>query len=186
MSQGCHLTVLLFALSACSGSSDVDESARGSAGSSGATSPTNESLPLEGGSGGASAEAAGGGAEASPEVDSEEASAGDFVRFVDPETGFETDAVHDVDRQVVHFDAANDAMVWAASGDAVTGWTTSGADLSWDRSGVRFRVRFGTEDGARRAYFTEAGPGTICDLDITAPDNLSIRATSERPPEESE
>ena len=29
-----------------------------------------------------------------------------------------------------------------------------------------FEIRFGTEGGQRRAYFTERGPGTICDIDL--------------------
>jgi hypothetical protein len=43
-------------------------------------------------------------------------------------------------------------------------------------------VRFGSEAGEARAYFTEAGPGTICNLSIRGPDQLSISATSETPP----
>jgi hypothetical protein len=64
----------------------------------------------------------------------------------------------------------------------VSGWTTSGNDLRWNLSGG-FRVRFGTEDGERRAYFTEAGPGTICNLDIRGPNQLSISPSGERPPQ---
>jgi hypothetical protein len=104
-----------------------------------------------------------------------------LVLFVDAETGLGTVDVHDVDRQVVRFDANSRSMLWAASGDAVGGWVTDGNALSWSRGGA-FRVRFGTEAGERRAYFTEAGPGTICNLEITGPDQLSIRASSETPP----
>jgi hypothetical protein len=43
-------------------------------------------------------------------------------------------------------------------------------------------VRFGTEEGERRAYFTEAGPGTICNLRVAGPDVLFISASSETPP----
>jgi hypothetical protein len=32
--------------------------------------------------------------------------------------------------------------------------------------GTAFQVRFGTEGGERRAYFTETGPATICDIAI--------------------
>jgi hypothetical protein len=105
-----------------------------------------------------------------------------YVTFVDPDSGFGTVEVHDADRQVVHFDAERQAMIWSLSGDAVRGWSTRGSDLSWNRSGVAFRVRFGSEAGERRAYFTETDRGTICNLTITAPESLSISATGETPP----
>lgn len=105
-----------------------------------------------------------------------------LVSFVEPESGFSTSDVYDADREIVHFDAELGAMIWSASGDAVSGWAVSGADLSWEGSGVAFRVRFGSEGGEPRAYFTERDRGTLCNLDIAAPDELSIRATSETPP----
>ena len=107
-----------------------------------------------------------------------------YVTFVDPDSGFSTVEVHDADRQIVHFDAELQAMIWSTNGDAVGGWSTRGSDLSWDRSGVAFRVRFGTEAGERRAYFTETARGTICNLTITGPESLAINATSELPPVE--
>ena len=106
----------------------------------------------------------------------------EFVTFVDPSTGFETQSVRDAERDVVHFDRERGAMVWSGSADAVSGWMTEGNDLRWDRSGVAFRVRFGSEAGDRRAYFTETDVGTICDLEITAPEQLSISATGQTPP----
>lgn len=127
---------------------------------------TSETLPLTPG--------------ATPALPTPEASP--YVTFVDCTTGFRTDQVHDADREVVRFDAALEAIVSLASGDSVGGWTVSGADLDWSRSGGAFRVRFGTEAGERRAYFTEAGPGTICNLEVAGPDVLYIRATSETPP----
>jgi len=106
----------------------------------------------------------------------------ELVTFMDPASGFETQRVHDADRDVVHFDLENRAMIWSESADGVTGWVTEGNDLRWDRSGVAFRVRFGSEGGNRRAFFTETGAGTICNLDIAAPEQLSISATRETPP----
>jgi hypothetical protein len=108
--------------------------------------------------------------------------AGTAAVFRDEASDFETSDVHDADREVVHFDVDASSMV--KDGAAVGGWTTQGNDLSWERSSVAFRVRFGTENGERRAYFTETVTGTICDLGISAPDQLSIFATSEFPPEE--
>jgi hypothetical protein len=157
------------ACSACSGSGSDAGAANASSNagaSDGATcNTTSETLPLTPG--------------AAPTVPAE---ASPYVTFIDCTTGFRTDEVHDADREIVHFDAALEAMVSAASGDSVSGWTVAGADLDWSRSGVSFRVRFGTEAGERRAYFTEAGPGTICNLNLAGPDVLYISGTSETPP----
>jgi hypothetical protein len=38
-------------------------------------------------------------------------------------------------------------------------------------------VRFGTKDGQRRAYFTEAAAGTICDVEIVG-GQVSITPTT--------
>lgn len=105
-----------------------------------------------------------------------------LATFVDPDTGFSTQSVHDVDREIIHFDTERVAMIWGADGTPVSGWTTQENELRWDRGGG-FRVRFGTEEGERRAYFTEAGPGTICNLDIRAPEQLFISASRETPPQ---
>jgi len=106
----------------------------------------------------------------------------EFVTFVDPGSDFETQSVRDADRDVVFFARESHAMVWSQNDDEVTGWVTEGNELRWDRSGVAFRVRFGTEAGNRRAFFTETDAGTICDLEIRAPEQLSISATSQTPP----
>jgi hypothetical protein len=132
---------------------------------------TTEALPLLG-SGGLEREAS-----AAPESGVSSA----FALFVDPDSGVRTADVRDVDRQIVHFDPQREAMVWAASGDPVGGWVADGNELRWARGGA-FRVRFGTEAGERRAYFTEADRGTICDLEISAPEQLSLRPSSETPP----
>jgi hypothetical protein len=105
-----------------------------------------------------------------------------YAVFVDPVTGFTTDEVHDADREIVHFEPALGVMVSAATGSTVSGWEANGTDLGWSRSGIPFRVRFGTELGERRAYFTEAGPGTICNLRIAGTDQLFISGTNETPP----
>jgi hypothetical protein len=98
-------------------------------------------------------------------------------------SGFMTDAVYDADREIVHFDTASGAMLDAATGEAVGGWTVAGAELSWVGSNVLFQVRFGTEGGERRAYFTERRePGTICNLRFPGGGALFISATSQVPP----
>jgi hypothetical protein len=101
------------------------------------------------------------------------------VVFADPDTGFMTGDVYDATREIVRFDAEREAMVAVATGDSVSGWGTDGNDLGPFGS---FRVRFGSEGGQRRAYFTETGNGTICNLVLTGPEMLDIYATSEQPP----
>jgi hypothetical protein len=105
-----------------------------------------------------------------------------FVSFVEASSAFSTNEVFDADRERVRFDATRGAMVASANGDSVSGWTTAGNDLRWTGSSVAFRVRFGTESGERRAFFTETASGTICNLSIDGPGSLSIRGTSELPP----
>lgn len=118
-------------------------------------------------------------ADSAPDV---AASNSGFVSFSDPNSDFKTEDVRDADRQIMHFDAAQQALVWADNGDRVTGWTAQANDLAWSDSSIQFRVRFGTEAGEQRAYFTEAGSGTICNLDVSGPDALYISATDELPP----
>ncbi len=103
--------------------------------------------------------------------------------FDDPDSDFSTIEVHDADRQVFYFDAEAQAMVRSDTGDQRSGWMTDGNDLA--RGGVfgRFMIRFGTEEGQRRAYFTEVNPPTICNLELNGPEQLQIYATSERPPQ---
>lgn len=105
-----------------------------------------------------------------------------FVAFVDEATGFETLDVHDATRDVVRFDAELGAMVSLDGSVVIRGWVATDDELSWARSGIGFRVRFGTELGERRAFFTETLAGTICDLRLYAPDQLGISGTREFPP----
>jgi hypothetical protein len=193
MSHAWMSVILLASLIGCSsaegsrGPSDQGSSGSAAIGTGG-TQPENytgsdaensEILPL-----GAGAPAVPEPGEPPPTEPAADAAPARFVTFVDATSDFRTSEVHDADREVVFFDSALEAMVWAATGDAVAGWSTNGSELSWNGSGIVFQVRFGTEDGERRAYFTEADRATICDLSITAPDALSIRATSETPPAE--
>ncbi|HTV17191.1 MAG TPA: hypothetical protein VMG12_00930 [Polyangiaceae bacterium] len=173
---------LLFG-AACSGStSDAGGDAPGAASSDAdgmaACGTTTDTLPL---TGSGDAPGATPSAPASSTVD-DGPDGSPYVTFIDCTTGFSTDEVRDADREIVHFDASASSLVSDASGNSVAGWTVSGADLDWSRSGVRFRVRFGTEAGERRAYFTETGPGTICNLTVAGPDVLFVSATSETPP----
>jgi hypothetical protein len=105
-----------------------------------------------------------------------------FATFMDAETGFMTEAVFDADREVVAFDVERGTIIDAATGEAAGGWSVSDAELDWAGSGVPFRVRFGTENGDRRAYFTERGPGTICNLRFLGGGALLISGTNQIPP----
>ena len=82
--------------------------------------------------------------------------------FSEP-SGFMTSDVRDVQGQIVRFDTANHALIWAATDRSFSGYPVSGNFIGSNRA---FQVRFGTEAGERRAYFTETGPETICDIDV--------------------
>jgi hypothetical protein len=83
--------------------------------------------------------------------------------FSDPASGFMTSDVRDVQEQIVRFDTANNALIWAADNRSFQGYPVSGNFIRIDRN---FQVRFGTKDGERRAYFTETASATICDIDV--------------------
>jgi hypothetical protein len=106
-----------------------------------------------------------------------------LATFMDDSTGFLTDTVFDADREVIHFDVGRRAMIDAATGEAVGGWSVADEELDWTGSGVAFRVRFGSEDGERRAFFTEREPGTICNLRFQGAGALFISGTNEVPPD---
>ncbi len=86
--------------------------------------------------------------------------------FVAPDSTFSTVDVRDVDEEVVRFDTMARSIIWAANGQAFQegNWVVDGNFLG--AMGM-FQVRFGTVDGDQRAYFTETGPATICDIFVT-------------------
>jgi len=102
--------------------------------------------------------------------------------FADPDDAtFCTSAVRDVDGEIVQFDTSAKSILWAADGTAYQ-------EGLWDVDGVfladgQFQVRFGTEGGERRAYFTETGPATICQIEVLG-ENLFISATNVTVPQE--
>lgn len=86
-----------------------------------------------------------------------------LAMFTDAVSGFSTTDVRDVQDQIVRFDTANNALIWAADGRSFSGYPVSGNFMRADRS---FQVRFGMKDGERRAYFTETVATTICDVEV--------------------
>lgn len=100
-----------------------------------------------------------------------------YAIFTDPTTGFNTTDVRDVDDEVVRIDLDEGALIWLPDSLAFDGWTVNGNFLN----GGQFEVRFGRDNGQQRAYFTEVGPGTLCDLEVND-GFLSIQPTNQLPP----
>jgi hypothetical protein len=98
--------------------------------------------------------------------------------FSDPDSGVMTSDVRDVQGQIVRFNMANGSLIWVADGRSFSGYPVSGLFIRDDRF---FQVRFGTADGQRRAYFTEAVATTICDVEVVG-GQLSITPTNVKVP----
>ena len=82
--------------------------------------------------------------------------------FKDPASSFSTSDVRDGQGRVVRFDIPTNSLVWTADGRMFTGYPV--LDTYYIRADKFFQVRFGTNNGEQRAYFTEAGRGTLCDI----------------------
>jgi hypothetical protein len=102
-----------------------------------------------------------------------------LAMFADPGSSFSTSDVRDSDDQIVQFDTASQSMIWAADGRRFEGFPV--LDTYFVRSDKFFQVRFGTRNGERRAYFTEAVAGTICNVEVSG-GGVVITATSVRVP----
>ncbi len=100
--------------------------------------------------------------------------------FTETETGFSTSDVRDVDGEIVQFDSTAKTIIWAADNTSYQAgvWDVAGVLLS----GGSFQVRFGSEGGERRAYFTETGSATICQIE-PAGEFLSISGTTTTVPQ---
>jgi hypothetical protein len=91
-----------------------------------------------------------------------------------------TSDIRDVQGQIVRFDMANGSLIWVADGRSFSGYPVNGLFIRADRF---FQVRFGTEVGERRAYFTEAVATTICDVEVAGgqlvitPTNVHVPGT---------
>jgi hypothetical protein len=117
-----------------------------------------------------------------------------LVVFTELMTGFATSDLRDVQDQIVQLNSANE-LVWAADGTRLPGYRTNSFMSGGHRHqfiegkicavGCAFEVRFGTEDGERRAYLTvdyvHDNPGTVVDVDV-AGGELLVTQTEEYPP----
>jgi hypothetical protein len=102
-----------------------------------------------------------------------------LVVFTDSTSGFSTTDVRDIDNQVVRFNPADHTMIWTPSNLIFSNWPVNGNLLGPNGD---FQVRFGTVSGQRRAYFTETGRGTICDLQVDSSNTLRLVPTNTLPP----
>jgi hypothetical protein len=76
-----------------------------------------------------------------------------YAVFVDPENpDFSTTDVYDVDGDIVRFDIENHAVFWVADGRTLDEgtWVLDGYVVV----GRGYQIRFGTDDGVRRAYIS--------------------------------
>ncbi len=73
--------------------------------------------------------------------------------FTDSATGVSSSDVHDVQEQVVRFEA--DELIWVADGARFPEFIVDGNFIGYHHKADRLmQVRFGTKDGERRAYLT--------------------------------
>ncbi len=103
----------------------------------------------------------------------------DFAVFRDPTSSFSTTDVRDIDDEIVRFIPRDSTMLWTPTNLLFDNWPVSGNFLGPNRA---FEVRFGTVSGQRRAYFTEVGPGTLCDLEVSG-NTLQLSPTTIHPPQ---
>lgn len=100
-----------------------------------------------------------------------------LATFMDPMGGFSTSSVRDSEGDVVNF-TVNGSLVWPPTMTTFSGFPVAGNLIGTTQG---FEIRFGTENGQRRAYFTERGPGTICDIDVVN-GMLNVSPTSQTVP----
>lgn len=100
---------------------------------------------------------------------------GTLIVFSDPDSSFSTTDVRDVDDEIMQFDINGTTLIWKTDDSTHTNnWSVDGNFLNASQS---FQVRFGSVNGEQRAYFTETGPATICNLTVSN-GNLSISSTN--------
>jgi hypothetical protein len=104
--------------------------------------------------------------------------------FIEPSTGFSTTDVRDVQDEIVQFSTKGE-LIWTADGTTLPGYFALDVQIPCVPCDGWLEVRFGTEDGERRAYLTvdygHDNPGTVVDLEMTA-GILVVRRTATYPP----
>jgi hypothetical protein len=113
---------------------------------------------------------------------------GPLMVFSEPGSGFSTSDLRDAQGHIVQFDLKG-RLIWKASGARLTGFTRPVALLISLPLGhpcqCWLEVRFGTDEGERRAYLTgdygHDNPATLLDLDV-AGNNLLVSRTQVHTP----
>ena len=84
-----------------------------------------------------------------------------LARFLDPDSDFATTDVRDAQNEIVQFNTAGE-LVWTGDGSRFPGYIADGRVITAGNicPGCYFYVRFGTQDGERRAYLTWSAPVT--------------------------
>ena len=100
--------------------------------------------------------------------------------FIDDDTGFQTSDLRDAQNQVVQFTSSNE-LLWMADATRLPGYRVTFGRFSDGRrhyfvegkiceTGCAFEVRFGSDNGERRAYLTvdygHDNPGTVVDVEV--------------------
>jgi hypothetical protein len=95
-----------------------------------------------------------------------------------------TSDIRDAQGQIVQFNTANE-LIWTLDGTHLAGYTMDGSYILCGPCEGWIEVRFGTEDGERRAYLTldygHDNPGTLIDLEV-ADGKLLVSRTDVYPP----
>ena len=106
-----------------------------------------------------------------------------LAMFTDPVSGFSTSDVRDVQGEIVRFDRTSNSLIWVADGRAFPGYPISGNFIGENSIPDKFQVRFGIENGERRAYFTETATAKVCDVVVVNgavtifPTNVTVPGT---------
>ena len=115
--------------------------------------------------------------------------------FIEDGTGFRTFDLRDAQNQIVQVNS-NGELIWTADGTRLPGYRATSHQFQDGRryyfiegkiceAGCEFEVRFGTEDGERRAYLTvdygHDNPGTVVDVEVVG-GALQVTQTDVYPP----
>jgi hypothetical protein len=100
----------------------------------------------------------------------------EFAVFTDPATGFTTTVVYDASHDTAQFRVTDDSVVFQDGMAYDIGeWDVNGLYLDAEQF---FVVQFGTEEGQRRAFFTETEmPEVICDFFVEDGDFQMVPST---------